>query len=71
MCLDSIILLNSYPAQYILLQQKKQLKTPFPILPPNDYPVFLDCSTIKLPQKDISRLQLPITLGFALIRYKV
>ncbi len=47
------------------------MKTPFPTLPPNVYPVFPDRSTLKLPQGDISRLQLPITLGFALTEYKV
>ncbi len=47
------------------------MKTPYPTLPPNVYPVFPDCSTLKLSQGDISRLQPPITLGFALIEYKV
>ena len=47
------------------------MKTLFPILLPNVYSVFPDRSTVKLPQGDISRLQLPITLGFALTEYKV
>ncbi len=47
------------------------MKTPSPTLPPNVYPVFPDRSTLKLPQGDISKLQLPITLGFALTEYTV
>lgn len=69
--LDPITLFSSYFAQCILLQQSKQLKTLFLILPPNVYPIFPNRSIVKLPQRDISRLQLPITLGFALTKYKV
>lgn len=66
MRLDPITLLSSCLNQYILLQQKKQLKTPFPISLPNGYPVFSDCFIIKLPQENIFRLQLFIILDFAL-----
>ncbi len=69
--MDPITLLSSRPAQCILLQRGKHLKTPFPTLPPDVYPVFPDRSTLKLPKATISRLQLPITLGFALTEYKV
>ncbi len=71
MHLDPITLLNSHPTQCILLQRKKQLKIPFPTLLPNVDPIFPDFSTLNLPYGDISRLQLPITLGFALTEYKV
>ena len=53
------------------MKQNKPLKTLFLILLPNVYPVFLDCSTVKLPQRDISRLQLSIISGFALTEYKI
>ena len=69
--LDPVTLLSSHLARYILLQREKNLKTPFSTLPPNVYLVFPDRSSIKLAQGSISRLQLPITLGFALSDYKV
>ncbi len=62
----SLILLNVY-----FFNKKKQLKIPFLTLSSNVYLIFPDRSTLKLSQGDISKLQLPITIGFALTEYKI
>lgn len=71
MRIDPLTLLCSRPARCILLQREKDLKIPFPTLPANVYPVFPERSTVALSAGSISRLQIPITLGFALTDYKV
>lgn len=71
MSLNLITLLNFCLAWYILLQQRKQWKISFFILLPNVYLVFLKCSIVKLPQKDITKLQLLITIEFTLTKYKI
>lgn len=69
--IDPLTLFYSRRAQCILFQRDANLKIPFLILLANVYPVFPNRSTILLPTGSIFRLQIPITLGFALTDYKV
>lgn len=56
-----------------LIYKKKNfiVKTLFLILSPTVYFVFLDCSIVKLLYGDFPRLQLLITLSFAMTKYKL
>lgn len=69
--LDNRTLLCSHPAVCLLLQKSSPSRVRFPELAENVVPVFPAISTVSLKKLAVSRLQIPITPGFASTDYKV
>lgn len=69
--LNLIIILYSYLLIYILLKRPKRLEITFLILLKNVFLVFLAKSTLTIYNISITRLQIPITPGFAVTDYMI